>query len=576
MKVRVFVKMKLSNSFFYTLRENQKDEDSKSGNLLVKAGFIKKSSSGVYMLLPLGFKVYKNIEKIVREEMNKAGSSELLMPCLIPEEVYVKSGRRDNFGSDMFSLKDRFNRAYVLGPTHEELFVSAAKMKIRSYKDMPFNIYQFGTKFRDEPRPRYGLIRVREFVMKDAYSFDSSEEGLSVSYDKMFNAYKNIFDRIGLDYRVVVADTGVMGGLLSEEFQAITDIGEDVVVLCDSCDFASNIEVCECKTGISASSEKELSKELINTPSVGVIDDLTGQGFDIEKLTKTLIYKIDDKFYACVIPASHDVNELKVMKCVNGKNIVLASSLEVEEITGAKVGFAGPIGLDIPVILDEDVLLMKNFLVGANKTDYHYINVNVSDIDDYVVSDIKEVKESDLCPRCGSHLVFKKGIEVGNTFKLGDKYSRSMGLTYLDKDNKERYPMMGCYGLGLERVLASVVEQKSDDKGLVWPLAIAPFKVSIVLLNKDEDASLYANNLYDELNNKGIDTLLDDRNERPGVKFNDMDLIGIPIRITVGKGYNDGVIEFKLRDSDEVSDVKLEDLVLKIENIVKVDNNEEN
>lgn len=559
--------MKLSNSFFYTLRENLKDEDSKSGNFLVRAGFIKKSSSGVYMMLPLGFRVYKNIESIIRDEMNRAGACELSMPCLIPEDVYVKSGRRDNFGSDMFSLKDRFNRDYVLGPTHEELFVSAASMKIRSYKDMPFNIYQIGTKFRDEPRPRYGLIRVREFVMKDAYSFDSSLDGLSVSYDKMFSAYKRIFNRIGLDYKIVRADTGVMGGLLSEEFQAITDIGEDVVVLCPSCDFASNIEVCECKTDISSCDEECLSKELVSTPGIGVIDDLVKAGFSLSRLTKTLIYKVDDKFYACVVPASHDVNELKVMKFVNGKSICLASSLEVEKITGAKIGFAGPIGLDIPVILDSDVLLMKNFLVGANKTDYHYINVNISDIDDYISSDIKEVKEGDLCPKCSSSLVFKKGIEIGNTFKLGDKYAKNMGLTYLDKDNKEKYPMMGCYGIGLGRILASVVEQKCDDRGLVWPMAIAPFKVAIVLLNND--ASDYANSLYDELNGIGIDTLLDDRNERPGVKFNDMDLIGIPIRVTIGKGYSNGVAEFKLRTDSDKYEVKLDDLVSKIKDVVE-------
>ena len=279
--------MKLSNSFFYTLRENQKDEDSKSGNLLVKAGFIKKSSSGIYMYMPLGFKVYKNIENIIREEMNKAGANELLMPSLIPEEVYIKSGRRDNFGSDMFSLKDRMNRDYVLGPTHEELFVNAASMKIKSYKDMPFNIYQFETKYRDEPRPRYGLIRVREFTMKDAYSFDINEEGLTISYNKMFNAYKNIFNRVGIDYKIVQADTGVMGGLLSEEFQAITDIGEDIVVLCSSCEFSSNIEVCKCITGREQENCEEKEKELINTPEIAVIEDLVRSGFDLKTLTKT-------------------------------------------------------------------------------------------------------------------------------------------------------------------------------------------------------------------------------------------------------------------------------------------------
>ena len=558
--------MKLKNSFFYTLREDSKEEESKSGNLLVKAGFIKKSSSGVYMMMPLGFKVLQNIEKIVREEMNKASAQELLMPSLIPEDVYIASGRRENFGSDMFSLKDRMNRNYVLGPTHEELFVSAASMKIRSYKDMPFNIYQIATKFRDEPRPRYGLIRVREFIMKDAYSFDIDDESCNKSYQKMYNAYKNIFDRVGLDYKIVKADTGVMGGLLSEEFQAITDIGEDVLVLCEECDFASNIEVCPSKTLKEEEKEEQKKKELIETSNIGVIEDLVKAGFSINKLTKTLIYKVDDKYYACVIPGNREVNELKVRKLLEGKNIELANSEEVEKVTSAKVGFAGPININIPVILDEDVTKMKNFLVGANKTDYHFINVNLSDIKDYKVGDIKEVKENDYCPKCGKKLHFKHGIEIGNTFKLGDKYSKIMNLTYLDQDNKEKYPVMGCYGIGLGRILASIAEQQNDENGLIWPLEIAPFKVAIVLLNSD--GKEYANNLYDKLNSMGIDTLLDDRDERAGVKFNDMDLIGIPIRITIGKKYPDGLVELKLRNEKEIALVEIDELISKIKEII--------
>ena len=558
--------MKLKNSFFYTLREDSKEEESKSGNLLVKAGFIKKSSSGVYMMMPLGFKVLQNIEKIVREEMNKASAQELLMPSLIPEDVYIASGRRENFGSDMFSLKDRISRNYVLGPTHEELFVSAASMKIRSYKDMPFNIYQIATKFRDEPRPRYGLIRVREFIMKDAYSFDIDDESCNKSYQKMYNAYKNIFDRVGLDYKIVKADTGVMGGLLSEEFQAITDIGEDVLVLCEECDFASNIEVCPSKTLKEEEKEDQKEKELIETPNIGVIEDLVKAGFNINKLTKTLIYKVDDKYYACVVPGNREVNELKIRKLVEGKNIELASTEEVEKVTSAKVGFAGPIDINIPVIIDEDVTKMKNFLVGANKTDYHFINVNLSDIKDYKVGDIKEVKENDYCPKCGKKLHFKHGIEVGNTFKLGDKYSKIMNLTYLDQDNKEKYPVMGCYGIGLGRILASVAEQQNDENGLIWPLEIAPFKVAIVLLN--DSAKEYANDLYDKLNSMGIDTLLDDRDERAGVKFNDMDLIGIPIRITIGKKYSDGLVELKLRKDDKATEVEIDSLISKVKEMI--------
>ena len=554
--------MKLKESFFYTLREDPKEEDSLSGSLLVKAGFIKKSSSGVYYLMPLGFRVYKNIENIIREEMNKAGAEELLMPELLPEDVYVASGRRDNFGSDMFSLKDRAGRALVLGPTHEELFVGAASMKIKSYKDMPFNIYQIGTKFRDEPRPRFGLIRTREFTMKDAYSFDVDEKGLDVSYKKMFDAYKNIFDRAGLDYKIVTADTGVMGGLLSEEFQAITATGEDTLVLCSSCDFASNSEVCPTVSTFEEVKEERLEKELLHTPNIGVIDDLINAGFTMDKLTKSLIYKADDDFVMCVLKADREVNETKVKKYLNAKSIELADAPDVERITNAHVGFAGPINLNLKTLVDPEVTLMKNFLVGANKTDYHYINVNLEDFDKYDVVDIANVTEEDLCPKCGKKLTFKKGIEVGNTFKLGNKYSKSMNLTYLDKDNKENYPWMGCYGIGLQRIMASIVEQKHDENGIIWPLSVAPFKVAIVLLN--EEGEEYANSLYDDLNKEGINALLDNRDERPGVKFKDMDLIGIPIRITIGKKFNEGIVELKFRESGEVKEISKEDLISEI------------
>lgn len=559
--------MKLKNSFFYTLREDTKDEESKSGNLLTRAGFIKKSSSGVYMILPLGFRVLKNIEEIVREEMDNTGAQELMMPCMIPEEVFIKSGRRDNFGDDMMSFKDRMDRSYVLGPTHEELFLSAAAMKVKSYKDMPFNMYQMFTKFRDEPRPRYGLLRVREFIMKDAYSFDATMKSARESYKKMYDAYIKIFDRIGLNYKIVTADTGVMGGLLSEEFQALADIGEDTLALCDKCDFAKNIEVCECITDKEQETEEELEKELVETPNVGTIEDLEKFGFDISKMVKTLIYKIDDKYYACCLPGDRNANEISIRKSVGGSTIELADEDNVKRITNARVGFAGPVGIDIPIILDEDVLKMKNFIVGANKSDYHYINVNVSDFDKFVVANIKEVKEGDLCPKCGEHLIFKSAIEVGNTFLLGDKYSKAVDFTFLDKDNKQQYPIMGSYGIGIERVMASYVEQHNDENGMIWPLHLAPYQVAIVLINKE--AEEYANKLYDELNDLGISVMLDDRDERPGVKFNDMDLIGIPIRITIGKGFNDGKVEIKLRSEKESRDVSKDNIVKEIENIVK-------
>jgi len=560
--------MKLSEQFFYTKREDVKDEETVSGNLLVKSGMVKKIGNGIYMYMPLGLKVLRNIETIIREEMNKAGASELLMPNLLPEDVYINSGRRVNFGHDMFSLKDRYNRDLVLGPTHEEFFVEAAKMKVRSYKDLPFNIYQIGNKYRDEPRPRFGLIRVREFFMKDAYSFDTDLEGLDVSYNKMFEAYKNIFDRIGLNYRIVTADTGVMGGLLSEEFQAVTDIGEDILVLCD-CGYSSNIEVSKCVINESAEQVKK-EKELIYTPNSKTIEEVAEfLGSDASNFVKTIIYKIDNELYACLVSGDRDINETKLLKLLNAKNIELASFEEVEKVTSAKVGFAGPIGLNIKIVIDNDLLHKYNYITGANKTDYHYKNVNTSDFNYDYVGDIKNVKENDACPVCGKPLYFKRGIEVGNTFKLGTKYSESLGLNYLDENNTLKPVVMGCYGIGLGRIMASIVEQKSDEKGIIWPVNVAPFKVGIVLIDKkDENQSKAALDLYNQLNYLGIDVILDDRDERAGVKFNDMDLIGIPYRITIGKKINEDLVELKLRNTQESMDININNILNKINELI--------
>jgi prolyl-tRNA synthetase len=558
--------MKLKESFFYTIREDIKDEDSKSGNLLVKSGMVKKVSSGIYMYMPLGLRVLNKIADVIRDEMNKAGALELLMPNLLPEDIYVQSGRRDNFSNSMFSLEDRFNRKLVLGPTHEELFVEAAKHKVRSYKDMPFNLYQIGNKYRDEARPRYGLIRVREFFMKDAYSFDKDLAGLDRSYDLMYNAYKNIFDKLNINYKVVKADSGAMGGTLSEEFQAVTDIGEDILVLCNHCDYASNLEVGTSKLEI-APSESYLEKELVATPNVKTIEEVTKYlDINTKKLVKTLIYNVDEVYYACLVRGDHEVNTLKLQKMLNAKEVVLAEFEMVEEITSAKVGFAGPMDLTIKVIVDETVMHMYNFAVGANKTDYHFKNVNIKDFNVYMSGDIKNVKENDLCPKCGKPLYFKKGIEIGNTFKLGTKYSESLYLNYLDQENKLYPVVMGSYGIGLGRIMAAVAEQTSDDKGLVWPSLIAPFKVAIVLIN--EEAKEYAETLYNELNKNNIDVLLDNRDERPGVKFNDMDLIGIPVRITIGKKFNEGIVELKLRQDNNMIEVSKEEIITKIKELV--------
>ena len=551
--------MKLSHSYFVTKKEDLKDEECTSANLLVRAGMIKKIGSGIYAFLPIGLKVFRKIENIVREEMDNIGSQELVMPSLLPEEYYIDSGRRDTFGDDMFALKDRIGRSYVLGPTHEELFVEICRDMIKSYKDMPISLYQMANKYRDEPRSRYGLIRTREFVMKDAYTFDKDMDGLDKSYKLMFDAYKRIFDRIGINYKIVKAATGAMGGLLSEEFQAITDIGEDIVVTCTNCDFSSNIEICDVNSKIIKSKETKKKKELLNTPNCGTINDLHEKyNIDPRDTCKTLIYKVDDKFYAFMIRGDREINEYKISKLLKANNVLMASIEEDEKITKASVGFAGPIGLDIPVIIDNEVLCMKNFLVGANKTDYHYINTNLDDFKYDMVGDIRNVSEDDVCPICGHKLDFKHGIEVGNTFKLGTKYSESMGLYFTDIDNKLKPVYMGCYGIGIARIMAAVVEQNHDENGIIFPKVIAPYDLAIIIVNpKDEKQVEVANKLYEKYRKEGLDVILDDRNVRAGVKFKDMDLIGIPKRIVVGKKIEDGVVEVKYRDSDKIENISL-------------------
>ena len=555
--------MKLSNSYFFSKKENVKDEESLSSNLLTRAGMIKKAGNGIYYFLPLGLKVFRNIENIIREEMDNIGSQELVMPSLLPEEYYIDSGRRAIFGDNMFSLKDRYGRDYVLGPTHEELFAEAAKEVIKSYKDMPVSLYQMANKYRDEPRPRYGLLRTREFVMKDAYTFDKDQEGLDKSYQLMFDAYKRIFDRCGLDYRIVRASSGAMGGDLSEEFQAFSDIGEDIIISCDKCDLSTNLEICECSDVLKDSIEKENEKELLHTPNCGTIKDLE-EKFNIkpENMVKTLIYKCDDKFYALMIRGDREINEYKVSRLLDAISVEMASPEEDEKITGAVVGFAGPIGLDIPIIADYEIMHMKNFLVGANKDDYHYINTNLSDFKIDKVGDLRNITEDDVCPKCGGKLTFSKSIEVGNTFKLGTKYSEAMDVYFADENNNLKPAIMGSYGIGVARVLAAYVEQNHDDKGIIFNDALTPYKVCIVIANnKDEVQVKLANEIYDDLTSNGISVLLDDRDVRAGVKFMDMDLIGITNRIVVGKKAVDNIVEFKKRKDDNSIDIEVSDIV---------------
>ena len=561
--------MKLKNSFFYTLREDSKDEESTSGNLLVRSGMIKKVSAGIYMFLPLGLKTYRNIQAIIKEEMDKAGAQEVLMPSLIPAEVYEKCGRLNAFGGIMFKLNDRQEHNMVLGPTHEELFAIAAKSMVKSYKDLPFTIYQQAEKFRDEPRPRYGLIRVREFIMKDAYSFDRDEESQNESYGKMFNAYKKIFDRMGINYKIVRASVGAMGGDLSEEFQAVTDIGEDTLVLCDSCDYASNLEVGTHEIVEDLEQEKEL--ELIETKDKHTIEDVANMlGLDTRKTVKALLMNVDGNLTILFVRGDRELNEEKVLRLLKAKEIAFAND-ELIAKSNAVPGYTGPIGLKgCKVVIDEEILHMKNFCAGANKDSYHYINMNVKDLNYDVTGDISNVVEGDICPKCGGKIYFKKGIEIGNTFKLGRHYAEGIGLTFFDENNKEQVPTMGSYGIGPGRVLAAIIEQNNDENGMILPMCIAPYKVCIVPTNtNDESIMKYAKELYEKLESEGIDTILDDRDERTGVKFNDMDLIGIPIRITVGKKLVDGKVEFKLRKENNAIELEKDKVFDKIKETIK-------
>lgn len=563
--------MKLKNSYFYTIKENIKDEDSISGNLLVRSGMIKRTSSGVYMFLPLGYKVLENIKNIIREEMNKKGAQELLMPSLIQEDVYVSTGRRAKFGNDMFSFKDRFGKDYCLGPTHEELFTMAASYHVKSYKDLHFNLYQIGDKFRDEPRPRYGLLRVREFLMKDAYSFDTDTLGLDISYKDMYDAYKSIFNRMKINTLVVESDSGAMGGLLSEEFQAVNPAGEDKLVFCTKCSYTSNIDIAYSKENYKKCDEKEKTLEKVYTPNMKTIEEISKYlGENENEFIKCLIYKVDDKFIMTLTLGDDDVNETKLKRVMKATSLELATDEEMKSL-GLVKGFVGPINSKIDVIADKKIKYIKNAITGANKKDYHIKNVNLKDFNVNKYEDITFVSEGDRCPVCGELLSFSNGIEIGNLFKLGTKYSEALGLYYTDEHNKLNPVYMGCYGIGLGRCMAAIVEEHHDEKGIIWPMEVAPYKVCIVLINsKDEEMNNKANEIYNKLNSLGIDTVLDDRDERPGVKFNDMDLIGIPIRIVVGNKSKEGIVEYKNRNSNEVLELNIKDAIDKIkENVGK-------
>ena len=555
--------MRVSNLFFATQREVPADAEIPSHKLMLRAGLIRKMSSGIYAYMPMGFKVYKNVEKVIREEMDRAGAQELIMPALLPAEAYQASGRWEKFGPEMFRMSDRSGRPFCLGPTHEEPFTEAVRDTFRSYKNLPVTLYQIQHKYRDEKRPRFGVIRSREFVMKDAYSFDVDEEGLDKSYKIMYDAYRRIFDRLGLDYTVVDADSGAMGGSGSQEFMVKSPIGEDAICFCDACGYAANEEKATCKEG-EADTSAELPIEKIQTPDAKTIEELVAfLNTTPDKFVKTILYNIDGKIVAAMVRGDRDINETKLGNIFDAMEMDLASFEDVERITGAKVGFAGPVGLKekIEIVMDSEVALLKNFIVGACETDYHFKNVNVGrDFAPDIVKDIKNVKSGDLCPKCGKPLGMARGVEVGHIFKLGTKYSDSLGCIYLDKEGKEQSMVMGCYGIGVSRTIAAIIEQYNDEDGIKWPAIAAPYKVIVIPTNtKDETVMGVAEKLYNSYIDAGYETLIDDRNERPGVKFKDADLLGIPLRVTVGRRAGEGIVELKFRMDGAMSEATVEE-----------------
>ncbi|MGO4899393.1 proline--tRNA ligase [Bacillus sp. GM2] len=566
--------MRQSRTLIPTLREVPADAEAKSHQLLLRAGFIRQNTSGVYSYMPLANKVIHKIQSIVREEMEKINAVEMLMPALQQAETWQESGRWYTYGPELMRLKDRHGREFALGATHEEVITSIVRDEVKSYKRLPLTLYQIQSKFRDEKRPRFGLLRGREFIMKDAYSFHSSAESLDETYNDMYQAYTNVFTRCGLNFRPVIADSGAMGGKDTHEFMALSDVGEDTIAYSDQSSYAANIEMAEVKEA--GAGEQAEMKELqeVHTPSVKTIEEVAAfLGISPSDCMKSMLMKADGRFVLVLTRGDHEVNDIKVKNLLQAETIEFASAEEVAEITGTEPGFVGPVGLDreIEIFADFAVKAMANAAAGANKTDYHYQNVNISrDAHNVTFADLRFIQEGDPSPDGNGTIRFAKGIEVGQVFKLGTRYSEAMDATYLDENGRAQPMLMGCYGIGISRTLSAIVEQHHDDKGLIWPLEVTPYDLHILALNMKNDAQVQlAEKLYEDFKANGYDVLFDDRAERAGVKFADSDLIGLPIRITVGKRADEGVVEVKIRKTGESFEVAAEELLDFIEKQVK-------
>ena len=566
--------MKLSKMHIKTLREVPNEAEIASHILLLRTGMIRKLVSGVYGFMPLGWRSIRKIEDIIRQEMDGKGAQEIHMSALQPAELWQESGRWFAYGPEMWRVKDRNQREFCLGPTHEEVFTDIIRNDVTSHRQLPMNLYQIQTKYRDEARPRFGLMRSREFIMKDAYSFDKDYEGLDKSYNEMYEAYERVFTRCGLKFRPVEADTGAIGGSGSHEFTALSEVGESEIAYCDSCEMAATVERAACVDAAADGDDVAmLEMEEVYTPGTKTIEEVANfLGLPQEKTIKALLFVTYDEegkqngYVAAFIRGDRELNMVKLVNALNipEHSIEFADEEKMGAVTGAVGGFTGPVGLhDCKIVVDSELVGLKNLCAGACKADHHIKNVNYGrDYKGDIVCDLKTLKVGDACPVCGAPIKHARGIEVGQVFKLGTKYSAAMNATYKDENQKDQLIVMGCYGIGVTRTLSAVVEQHHDEDGIIWPVSVAPYHAIISLVNiKDEEQAAAAERIYEELQRAGVEVLLDDRNERPGVKFKDADLLGIPVRITVGKRAPEGVVEYKLRREAEKSEKTIEEAI---------------
>jgi prolyl-tRNA synthetase len=557
--------MRYSQLLIPTLKEVPSEAEVVSHVLLLRGGFIRKLTAGIYTYLPLGLMAIRKVEQIVREEMNRAGAQEVLMPMVQPADLWMETGRYKKYGPELLRFHDRHERESCLGPTHEEVITDIARKELHSYRDLPINLYQIQTKFRDEIRPRFGLMRGREFIMKDAYSFDVDDAGAEVSYRKMYEAYKRIFTRCGLDFRAVQADSGAIGGSFSHEFMVLAKTGEDTIVICNSCDYAANKEKAVVKLRPIATDEAPREVVKVETPGKRKVETVCEfLGISPDKLVKTMVYKADGTYVAVLLRGDREVEEVKLKNLLGAVDVELAGEQEVYDATKVPTGYLGPVGLTLKAVADQEVAHMRNFTVGGNEKNVHLQNVNQGrDFQVAAVGDLRRVTEDDPCPQCDGKLALTEGIEVGHVFKLGTGYSESMNATFQDSDGQSKHFVMGCYGIGVSRVVAAAIEQNHDDQGIIFPVPLAPFTVIVLNLGgKDQQLCEVAEKLYGELQAAGLEVLLDDRDERPGLKFKDADLLGIPYRVTVGNSYaKSGKVEVRRRRDGVVEEVSPAEVV---------------